>query len=173
MCFSAFAGECCRTFGKPLWCKDPIFRSVDLDIRKIGRPQHFVRDESEIGDASLENAKSSHKELTCCPKMIPRESRDFRKISLKEISNEKEPFYRRANHCHFERNRIQSKDSGSVQPRAWGIYKWKQKYGGLEVNEAKRLRELEQENSKLKRMVANLMLEKEAIEEALYAAVGE
>jgi putative transposase len=47
------------------------------------------------------------------------------------------------------------------------IYKWKQKYGGLEVNEAKRLRELEQENSKLKRMVANLMLEKEAIEEAL------
>jgi len=35
------------------------------------------------------------------------------------------------------------------------------------VSEAKRLRELEQENSKLKRMVANLMLEKEAIEEAL------
>lgn len=47
------------------------------------------------------------------------------------------------------------------------IYKWKQKYGGLEVNEAKRLRELEQENGKLKRMVANLILEKEAIEEAL------
>ena len=47
------------------------------------------------------------------------------------------------------------------------IYKWKKKYGGLEVNEAKRLRELEAENSKLKRMVANLMLEKEAIEEAL------
>ena len=47
------------------------------------------------------------------------------------------------------------------------IYKWKTKYGGLEVNEAKRLRELEQENSKLKRMVANLMLEKEAIEEVL------
>ena len=47
------------------------------------------------------------------------------------------------------------------------FHKWKQKYGGLEVNEAKRLRELESENSKLKRMVANLMLEKEAIEEAL------
>ena len=47
------------------------------------------------------------------------------------------------------------------------IYKWKQKYGGLEINEARRLRELEQENGKLKRMVANLMLEKEAIEEAL------
>jgi hypothetical protein len=90
-----------------------------------------------------------------------------------------------ANHCHFERNRIGSKDRGSIQPRAWSVRshhisrsiplgdKWKQKYGGLEVNEAKRLRELEQENSKLKRMVANLMLEKEAIEEALYAAVGE
>ena len=47
------------------------------------------------------------------------------------------------------------------------LYKWKKQYGGLDVNEVKRLRELEQENSKLKRMVANLMLEKEAIEEAL------
>jgi len=40
-------------------------------------------------------------------------------------------------------------------------YIWKPKYGGLEVNEAKRLKELEQENNKLKRMVANLMLENE------------
>jgi putative transposase len=47
-----------------------------------------------------------------------------------------------------------------------------EKYGGLEINEAKRLRELKQENSKLKRMVANLMLEKEVIEEALSALIG-
>lgn len=57
-----------------------------------------------------------------------------------------------------------SRDHGASEAT---IYKWKTKYGGLEVNEAKRIRELEQENSKLKRMVANLMLEKEAIEEAL------
>jgi putative transposase len=46
-------------------------------------------------------------------------------------------------------------------------YIWKRKYSGLEVNEAKRLKELEQENSKLKRMVANLMLENEAVKEVL------
>jgi putative transposase len=40
------------------------------------------------------------------------------------------------------------------------------------VNEAKRLKELEQENSKLKRIVANLMLENEAVKEVLYAAVA-
>lgn len=46
-------------------------------------------------------------------------------------------------------------------------YIWKRKYGGLEVNEAKRLKELELENNKLKRMVANLMLENEAVKEVL------
>ena len=47
------------------------------------------------------------------------------------------------------------------------FYKWKQKYGGLSVSEAKRLKELESENRRLKRMVADLMLEKEAIEDVL------
>ena len=47
------------------------------------------------------------------------------------------------------------------------IYLWKKKYGGLEVNDLKELRELRQENSKLKQMVANLRLEKEAIAKAL------
>ena len=58
------------------------------------------------------------------------------------------------------------------QQRELGIsnatwYIWKRKYGGLEVNEARRLKELEQENSKLKRIVANLMLENEAVKEVL------
>lgn len=46
-------------------------------------------------------------------------------------------------------------------------YIWKRKYSGLEINEAKRLKKLEQENSRLKRMVANLMLEHEAVKEVL------
>jgi putative transposase len=46
-------------------------------------------------------------------------------------------------------------------------YIWKRKYGGLEVSEVRRLREMEQENNKLKRIVANLMLENEAIKEVL------
>jgi len=43
------------------------------------------------------------------------------------------------------------------------IYTWKSKYGGLEVNEARRLRELEEENRRLKTMVADLSLDKEAL----------
>ena len=43
------------------------------------------------------------------------------------------------------------------------FYRWRQKYGGLEVNGAKRLRELEQENGRLKRMVADLMLDNQIL----------
>jgi putative transposase len=47
------------------------------------------------------------------------------------------------------------------------FHKWKLKYSGLNVNEARRLKELETENSKLKRMVADLMLENEAVKDVL------
>lgn len=47
------------------------------------------------------------------------------------------------------------------------FYRWKSKYGGLEVSEAKRLRPLEEENAKLKRMLADQMLENAAIKDAL------
>ncbi len=39
------------------------------------------------------------------------------------------------------------------------FYKWKAKFGGLEVSEAKRLRALEDENSRLKRLLAEAMLD--------------
>lgn len=39
------------------------------------------------------------------------------------------------------------------------FYRWKSKYGGMEVSEAKRLRELEKENTELKRMVADQALD--------------
>lgn len=39
------------------------------------------------------------------------------------------------------------------------IYAWKKKYGGMAVSDAKKLRALEQENSKLKRMLANAMID--------------
>lgn len=47
------------------------------------------------------------------------------------------------------------------------LYRWKAKYGGMQVSEAKRLKELEDENGKLKRMVAELMLENSAIKDVL------
>lgn len=43
------------------------------------------------------------------------------------------------------------------------LYTWKSKYGGLEVNEARRLRELEEENRRLKQLVADLSLDREAL----------
>lgn len=39
------------------------------------------------------------------------------------------------------------------------FYKWRQRYGGMEASELKRVKQLEEENAKLKRMYANLALE--------------
>ncbi len=47
------------------------------------------------------------------------------------------------------------------------FYRWRRKYGGLEVNDAKRLKQLEDENHKLKKLVADLSLDKEALKDAL------
>ena len=43
------------------------------------------------------------------------------------------------------------------------LYTWKSKYGGMEVSEARRLRELEDENRRLKQLVAELSLDREAL----------
>jgi putative transposase len=45
------------------------------------------------------------------------------------------------------------------------VYRWKAKFGGMEVSEAKRLRELEAENLKLKRLLAEAELDKAALKE--------
>lgn len=43
------------------------------------------------------------------------------------------------------------------------LYTWKSKYGGMEVNEARRLKDLEDENRRLKQLVADLSLDREAL----------
>lgn len=47
------------------------------------------------------------------------------------------------------------------------LYNWKAKYGGLEVSEAKRLRALEDENGKLKRLLADAMLDNAGLKDLL------
>jgi putative transposase len=47
------------------------------------------------------------------------------------------------------------------------FFKWRSKYGGATISDVKRLRELEAENSKLKRMYADLALENAAIKDVL------
>lgn len=45
-------------------------------------------------------------------------------------------------------------------------YKWRREYGGLKVDQARRLKELERENARLKRVVADLTLDKAILKEA-------
>jgi putative transposase len=47
------------------------------------------------------------------------------------------------------------------------LYNWKAKYGGMEVSAAKRLRSLEEENRKLKKLLAESMLDQAALKELL------
>lgn len=46
-------------------------------------------------------------------------------------------------------------------------YRWKSKYGGMNVSEAKRLKELEVENRRLKKLVADMALDNQALKEVL------
>ncbi len=45
------------------------------------------------------------------------------------------------------------------------FYRWRKEFGGLKLDQAKRLKELERENSKLKRLVAELSLEKQVLKD--------
>ncbi len=47
------------------------------------------------------------------------------------------------------------------------FYKWKAKFGGLDVSEARRLKALEAENARLKRMLADAMLDNVALKDLL------
>lgn len=47
------------------------------------------------------------------------------------------------------------------------LYNWKSKYGGMEISDVKRLKELEEENARLKRMYANLSLDHEILKDII------
>lgn len=47
------------------------------------------------------------------------------------------------------------------------FYNWKKKFGGMGITELRRLRQLEEENQRLKRLVADLSLDKEMLQEVL------
>ena len=56
------------------------------------------------------------------------------------------------------------REYGFSQPT---FYAWKQKYGGLEANELLRLKELERENARLKKMYADVSLQRDILKEVL------
>ena len=59
---------------------------------------------------------------------------------------------------------IACRDSGISQQ---SYYRWRKEYGGLELDQARRLKDLEKENTRLKRAVAELTLDKLILNEAL------
>jgi putative transposase len=52
------------------------------------------------------------------------------------------------------------------------FYNWKAKYGGMQISDVKRMKDLEEENSRLKRIVANQILEIDAIKTVLEKKYG-
>jgi putative transposase len=52
------------------------------------------------------------------------------------------------------------------------FYNWKAKYGGMELSDMKRMKDLEEENFRLKRIVANLTLENDAIKHVIEKKFG-
>jgi putative transposase len=78
--------------------------------------------------------------------------------------------YGRADHAILKEHEVGMKTADLC--RKYGIseatfYNWKAKYGGLEVSEAKRLKGLEGENAKLKRLLADAMLDNTALKDLL------
>ena len=77
--------------------------------------------------------------------------------------NEAKPVHRRPDHRRSARAGSRDERGGGM-PQAHGIsqptfYAWKAKFGGTSVSEAKRLKQLEQENAKLKKLLAEAMLD--------------
>ena len=73
---------------------------------------------------------------------------------------------------HRDTEEVRSRDEDGEVCREQGIseatfYKWKAKYGGLEVSEARRLKRLEEENAKLKRIVADLTMDNVVLKDLL------
>ena len=67
---------------------------------------------------------------------------------------------------------IQQGKSAELACKEQGIsgqsyYRWRKEYGGLEISQAQRLKKLEQENARLKKMVADLSLDKDILNEAI------
>ena len=46
-------------------------------------------------------------------------------------------------------------------------YRWRKEYGGLQVNQAKRLKDMEKENARLRKSISDLMLDKQVLEEVI------
>lgn len=67
----------------------------------------------------------------------------------------------------LEAGRTAAELAREVGVSTWTVYAWKAKYGGMEPSEAARLHHLEDENNRLKRLVADLSLDREMLKALL------
>ncbi len=65
------------------------------------------------------------------------------------------------------RHRFGIREKGREPEARVAYHRWRHQYGGMKAAEAKRLKALEQENARLKKLVANLLLDKQILDEAL------
>ncbi|MBB5667756.1 putative transposase [Rhizobium leguminosarum] len=70
-------------------------------------------------------------------------------------------------HCEFPPEWIRVRPIKGRTHEEATFYNWKAKYGGMEVSEAKRLKALEDENARLKKLLAEQMLDAAALRELL------
>lgn len=85
---------------------------------------------------------------------------------MENDGHEDEQIQRRTDHRVLEAGRGRHADQGAVSRGGFSdatFYKWRANYGGMEVPDAKRLRELESENAKLKRLLADAHLDIHAL----------
>jgi hypothetical protein len=79
-------------------------------------------------------------------------------------------FFRRADRDHFEAGRAE--DSGGRADSAGrgcrtDLYRWKKKYTGLQIDQVRQLKQMAEENTRLKRIVADLTLDKAMLQDVL------
>jgi len=91
-------------------------------------------------------------------------------VTQENDGHEEEQIHRRTNHRVHQTGRGWHADQGAVPQGRFSdatFYKWRAKYGGMEVPDAKRLRELEGENAKLKKLLAEAHLDMHALKGVL------
>ena len=68
--------------------------------------------------------------------------------------------------------RLSQGESAGMAVKSIGVteqtyYRWRKEYGGLQVNQAKRLKDMEKENTRLRKAISDLMLDKQILEEVI------
>ncbi len=105
-----------------------------------------------------------------CPGKLSQFELEFSRNVNEKTEHEEEPFYGRADHRNVEAVRCWREDGDLCREggiSAATFYAWKSKYSGMDVAEAQRLKGLDDENRRLKQLVADLSLDREVLKSVI------